>query len=346
METWKSIKIGLTIIGTTIGAGFASGREVWEFFGSYGLGSQYSLFLANVLFLITVMVVLHISRNQHTKNYYGILESLMGKKLANVFDLFTMLYLLSMSVVMFAGSGATFAQWNYSYMLGVLFIAVMVFIVLLFDVEGLVSIQTFIIPILVGVLLFVCIRFIVNFEGPIQGGETEAVTWPSGITYAALNIVPLIAVLSTLGGELKSRREMWVAGLVSTIGLASISMVMNYSLIKMSDEIATYEIPLFSLLQEYPTGMIAVVSIILWLAIYTTALSGVHGIVSRVSSLVRCPAWLLSLLLIFLMIPLSQFGFSTLVSVLYPIYGVLNLFVLGLLILYPISRSFDISERK
>lgn len=346
METWKSIKIGLTIIGTTIGAGFASGREIWEFFGSYGLGSQYSLFLAMVLFMVMVMVVLTISRNQKTKNYYGILESLMGKKLANLFDVLTMLYLLSMSVVMFAGSGATFAQWNYSYMLGVLFIAVMVFIVLLFDVEGLVSIQSFITPILVGVLLFVCIRFIVNFEGPVLGEEREAVSWPSGITYAALNIVPLIAVLSTLGGELKTKRELWIAGLVSTFGLASIAMLMNYSLIKMSDDIATYEIPLFSLLQEYPTGMIAVVSVILWLAIYTTALSGVHGIVSRVSTLVTCPAWLLSLLLIVLMIPLSQFGFSTLVSVLYPIYGVLNLFVLGLLILYPISRSFETLERK
>lgn len=341
MGLWRSTKIGLTIIGTTIGAGFASGREVWEFFGSYGQDSQYSLLLAMILFLVTVTVVLSISQSQQTKNYYAILETLMGKRLAALFDILTMLYLLSMSVVMFAGSGATFTQWNYSYMIGVLFIAVMVFIVLLFDVEGLVSIQSFIIPVLVGVLLFVCIRFIVGNQVVEQATPIEANSWPSGITYAALNIVPLIAVLSTLGGELKTKRELWLAGLVSTVGLASIAMLMNYSLMQMSEEIGTYEIPLFSLLQGYPTEMIVVVSVILWLAIYTTALSGVHGIVSRVSSVLPFPSWLMTLVLIILMIPLSQFGFSTLVSVLYPVYGVLNLFVLGLLILYPISRRME-----
>lgn len=341
MGIWRATKIGLTIIGTTIGAGFASGREVWEFFGSYGQDSQYSLLLANILFLVTVTVILYISQSQDTKNYFAILETLMGKRLASLFDILTMLYLLSMSVVMFAGSGATFAQWNYSYMMGVLFIAVMVFIVLLFDVEGLVSIQSFIIPILVGVLLFVCIRFIIGYQGVEQATMMEANSWPSGITYAALNIVPLIAVLSTLGRELKTKKELWMAGLVSTVGLASISMLMNHALMKMSDEIATYEIPLFSLLQGYPTGMIIVVSIILWFAIYTTALSGVHGIISRVASVFPIPSWIMTLGLILLMIPLSQFGFSTLVSVLYPVYGVLNLFVLGLLILYPISRRME-----
>ncbi|RXT08886.1 GerAB/ArcD/ProY family transporter [Ammoniphilus sp. CFH 90114] len=338
---WRAVKIGLTIIGTTIGAGFASGREIWEFFGSYGVRSQYSLLLAMVLFFIMVIVVLNISKTKQTANYYGVLEALMGKRLAAVFDVLTMLYLLSMSVVMFAGSGATFAQWNYSYMIGVLFIAVMVFVVLLFDVKGLVSIQSFIIPVLIGVLLFVCIRFIMGYEAVGQANQVDTDSWPSGITYAALNIVPLIAVLSTLGGELKTRRELWVAGLVSTAGLASIALLMNYSLMQMSEEISTYEIPLFSLLQQYPTGMIIVVSVILWLAIYTTALSGVHGIVSRVSSILTVPSWVMSFILILLMIPLSQFGFSTLVSVLYPIYGVLNLFVLGLLILYPISRRLE-----
>lgn len=337
----RSMKVGLTIIGTTIGAGFASGREIWEFFGSYGLRSQYSLVLAMILFFLTVLIVLWISKSSQTTNYYGILEALMGKKLAGVFDILTMLYLTSMTIVMFAGSGATFAQWNISYMLGVLFIAISVFIVLLFDVRGLVSIQSFIIPILTGVLLFVYLRFIFGQGENVAVSDTNMVSWPSGVTYAALNIVPLIAVLSTLGQELKSKGEIWLAAGVSTIGLSSIALLMNYSLIKVSDSIAQYEIPLFSLLENYPTGMIVVVSVILWFAIYTTALSGVHGIVSRISSFLHSPTWVITLVIIVGMIPLSLFGFSTLVNVLYPIYGVLNLFVLGLLILYPISKGID-----
>lgn len=341
MGIWRAVKVGFTIIGTTIGAGFASGREIWEFFGSYGKNSQYSLLLAMILFMVTVSIVLWISRTHQTTNYYGILETLMGRRLARIFDVLTMLYLLSMSVVMFAGSGATFVQWNMSYLLGVYFIAITVFLVLLFDVKGLVTIQSFIIPVLTGVLLFVYIRFIMSFQGISQENEISAISWPSGITYAALNVVPLIAVLSTLSCELKTKGEMWLASGISTIGLTAIAILMNHSLMKVSDEIAQYEMPLFSLLQNYPIEMIAVVSIMLWLAIYTTAISGVHGIVSRILPVFRYPSWAITLLIIAVMIPLSLFGFSTLVSILYPIYGVLNLFVLGLLILYPIGKGMD-----
>lgn len=341
MGMGRAIKVGLTIIGTTIGAGFASGREIWEFFGSYGIRSQYSLLLALILFLLMVVVVLWISRSKETNNYYGILEELMGKKLANLFDVLTMLYLLSMSIVMFAGSGATFAQWDYSYLIGVVLMAVAVFLVLLFNVEGLVSIQSFIIPALIGVMLFVCIRFIIGFETKGTEYLVSTTSWPSGVTYAALNIVPLLAVLSTLGPQLKTKRELWVAAGFSTVGLGSIALLMNYSLLQVANEISQYEIPLFSLLQNYSTEMVVMVSVILWLAIYTTALSGVHGIVSRISPYFSVPSWMVTLLVIIGMIPLSLFGFSTLVSVLYPVYGVLNLFVLGLLILYPINRRLD-----
>jgi len=342
VAVWRGLKVGLTIIGTTIGAGFASGREMWEFFTSYGRESQYSLSLAMFLFFITVTIVLWMSANPEITNYYGILRKLMGKKLASIFDILTMLYLLSMSIVMFAGSGATFSEWNFSYTFGVIFIALTVFLVLLFDVDGLMSIQSFIIPILTGVLLFVYIKFL---TGDYEGAQTILgngyVSWPSGITYAALNVVPLIAVVSTLGKELRSKKEIWVSSLVSTGGLALIALLMNSSLLKAGHEIGLYEIPLFALLKGYPTAMIAVVSVILWFAIYTTALSGVYGIVSRISSWFKSPNWLISLVLILMMIPLSNFGFSTLVAVLYPIYGVLNLFVLALIILYPISYKTE-----
>ena len=45
----------MTIVGTTIGAGFASGREIWEFFGSYGEESHWGIILSMVLFFLSCM---------------------------------------------------------------------------------------------------------------------------------------------------------------------------------------------------------------------------------------------------------------------------------------------------
>ncbi|WP_353625596.1 hypothetical protein [Bacillus sp. JCM 19041] len=35
---------------------------------------------------------------------------------------------------------------------------------------------------------------------------------------------------------------------------------------------------------------------------------------------------------------MTMFGFSTLISILYPLYGVLNLYILAALILYPVLK--------
>lgn len=337
----RMLKVAMTIIGTTIGAGFASGREVWEFFGTYGEKSYYSLIIATLLFYLSITTVLWISFTEKTCSYKSILEKLMGNKLSRVFDILIMIYLLSMSVVMFAGSGATFSQWNIPYIVGVFFMAAAVYIVLLFDIRGLLSLNSVIIPIMITILVYVCLNYIISFDVIKNNGTIPAapMAWPSGITYVSLNIVPLIAVLSTLGGLLNSRREVVITGMISSAGLGMIAFFMNYSLLLAGKEVNFYEIPLFFLLHNYPTAATIIVSIILWFAIYTTALSGLYGLIIRIMDFVKYPGWMVTATVIFLMIPLSQMGFSTLVKFLYPLYGVINLFVLALLILYPLQRG-------
>ncbi len=337
---WRGLNVGFTIIGTTIGAGFASGREIWEFFGSYGPASLNSLGLAMILFVFTSMIILWIGKNQRTGNYYDLLEHLLGKGMGKVFDWITLFYLLSMSVIMFAGSGATFAQWHLPFMIGVTAIAITVYIVVLFDVKGLMMMNTVIVPILVSILLYVSLQFIRGFDGtPATETFGKQPVWPSGVIYASLNILPLLGVLSTLGRQMRSNLEIVVAGVVCLVGLGAVAYLMNDALLKVGNEVHLYEIPLFSLLTSYPVEMILIVSLILWLAILTTAISGIYGIILRLKQVLRIPVWLLTAGLIVMIIPLSYLGFSTLVKLIYPIYGMINLFVLALLLLYPFARD-------
>lgn len=340
MKSWTGTKIGFTIIGTMIGAGFASGREVWEFFASYGQKSAPGLLLAIGLFAVCSFTIMYIGVEVKADHYLQILQELMGKKIAVLFDSLILFYLFSVSVVMFAGSGATFSQWNASYVAGVLVMAVAVYIVLLFDINGLMSMNTVIIPILTSVLIYVCLQYLLGSDEPldVRPFASEESVWPSAVIYSALNVIPLMAVLSTLNTQIRTRKDIWVATLVSTVGLGAVAILLNRALLYVGDEIHLYEIPLFSLLKLYPIAMIAVVTVILWMAIYTTAVSCVHGIMFRMSRMVRLSRPWLALILVLVMIPLSQLGFSVLIKYLYPIYGMLNLFLLGLLILYPISK--------
>ncbi|MCL7747482.1 hypothetical protein [Halalkalibacter alkaliphilus] len=331
----NGLKWMFLIIGTMIGAGYASGRELWEFFGAE---SGLAIILFAVLFIISVKVILNISYENKSKHYLPVLQVLMGKRLSQMYDVMIIIYLFSTTVIMLAGGGATLEVIHIPYWLGTLIIGGMVVILFLWDTKGMTSMNAFIIPILIVFLIAILLAFQYLKGFPIEFKIDAQHNWPSALTFTALNILPLIAVLGAIGHEIKHKGEMWIASLGSGIILGSISFLYNESLLQVASDIMLYEIPLFAILKHYPYFMMLIMSALLWLAIYTTAAAGVFGLLSRMRAWVKGPAWLIALLLIAIMAPLTTFGFSTLISVLYPLYGVLNLFVLASILLYPIMN--------
>lgn len=337
-----SLKICFTIVGTNIGAGFASGREIWEFFGSYGTGSTFYLVVSIALFSICSMIILWISWRQKTDHYFGILKLIMGKRMANWFDGLILLYLILSTLVMFAGSGATFSQWNMSYLFGSSVLAIAVWLILFYDVKGLMSLNYILMPSLTVILCIVCVSFLLYGEPqpvPVQTEMEWLPVWPSAVTYAALNVIPLMAVLATLGRQIRHPLEIGIAGVGSGICLGGVGVLFNLSLLRIENMIPQYDIPLFALIHSFSPVWFAVISIILWLAIYTTAVSGMYGAVFRISSWISVPKWSIALMMTVFMVPLSQFGFANLVKVIYPIYGILNLFILSMILLYPLQKQ-------
>ncbi len=332
-------RIALTIIGTTIGAGFASGREIWEFFTSYGLQSVIGITIAMILFSISSMIILWISWKNRTTNYFELLILLMGKRLAKLFDVFIFLYLISGSIVMFAGSGATFKQWNIPFLLGVVIIAVAIWLVIIRGVNGLMNLNSLLVPFLIIIIVFVSYNYVIH-HSIIYGDflRQHLKVWPSAVTYAAFNVISLLGVLSTMGAKINSKKEIVLGGILSSIGLTLVAIVLNLALLRVHMA-QKFEIPLFALIEANQEILSVLVTIILWLAIYTTALSNIHGIVSRVQKKVNYSTEKISAIFIFGMIPLAFIGFSTLVKYLYPFYGVVNLYVLAVLILYPFQFS-------
>jgi len=335
----NGVKLGFTIIGTTIGAGFASGREIWEFFSSYGEQSINGILIAMLLFALSSMFIIWISYQHKTENYYQVLEILMGKPLAKLFDGFIFLYLFSGSMVMFAGSGAAFEQWNISFLAGVFLLAISVWLVLIRGVNGLMNINSLVIPFLVIILIYVPLQY-VSTQRYLSGEFIRAhlEVWPSAVTYSALNVISLLGVLSTMGKKVNGTKEIFLGGAFAAGFLGIIAILLNSSLLRVK-YVQQYEIPLFSLVPVGKPMLLFIVMVILWIAIYTTALSNIHALVHRLQKRWNVAAGKISFFIIVIIIPLTFIGFSTLVNFLYPLYGVLNLYVLAVLILYPFQTT-------
>ncbi|GIN13123.1 hypothetical protein J26TS2_29900 [Shouchella clausii] len=331
----NGLKWMFLIVGTVIGAGYASGRELWEFFGAE---SGLAILLFAVLFTISCSVILTIARKEKTTHYLPILEKLLGRRLAKAYDWMIILYLFSVTVIMLAGAGATLEVYNIPFWLGVVINAGLVVFMFAKDMTGMTKVNAFLIPVLIICLVAVLlvyqssIGFSFTFDIHMQHN------WPAAMTFTSLNILPIVAVLSAVGNQIKHKGEIYIASIGSGLLLGTISYLYNESLLSVAQEIIFYEIPLFVILKHYPSIMVLAISLLLWLAIYTTAASGVFGLIARLRTNVQGEAWLIALLLVACMAPMTMFGFSTLISILYPLYGILNLFILASLVLYPIVK--------
>jgi uncharacterized membrane protein YkvI len=335
------IKAGLKwmflIIGTMIGAGYASGRELWEFFGNE---SGFAIVLFSILFSICCSVIMRISYSQKTIHYLPVLQLLMGKKLTKLYDYMIILYLFSVTVIMLAGGGATLEVFNLPYWLGIIIISGLLILLFFWDTKGITSMNSIVVPVLIIFLLSILLSFQLKEGFSINLNLNSQGNWPSAFTFTALNILPLVAVLAGIGSEIKSKGEIWIASVGSGLVLGGISFLYNESLLKVAHDIMFYEIPLFAILKQYPYFMVLVMSVLLWVAIYTTAASGLFGLTTRFRRYLSVPLWALAFFLILAMIPLTKIGFSTLIAVLYPLYGVLNLYILASILLYPIAKNY------
>ncbi|MFD1172942.1 YkvI family membrane protein [Oceanobacillus picturae] len=327
------IKWMFLIIGTTIGAGYASGRELWQFFGHE---SGLAILLFAMFFSLSCGVIMSLSFKKQSVHYLPVLRIIVGKRMTGIYDVMIFLYLFTTTVVMIAGSGATGQAFNFPYWWGIGIMLMALIALFMKDINGLLSINQFILPPLLGGLVYVLLLFTIDQELELFSHWREQRNWTAAFPFTALNILPLIAVLGAVGNKVKSKKEIWVACIGSGVLLGVISYIYNNSLIQIADELLLYEIPLFAILQHYPVQMIIFISILLWFAIFTTAASGILGIVTRIQSYVNKPLWLIVVVTLVTMIPLTALGFSTLVSYLYPIYGILNLYVLTRLLLFPL----------
>ncbi|WP_243292732.1 hypothetical protein [Bacillus sp. FJAT-47783] len=325
------------ILGTVIGAGYASGRELWQFFG---FESGLAIILFTIFFIISCYVIMKISYEEQSEHFFPVLERLIGAKLSHVYDVLIVLYLFTTTVVMIAGGGATLQALTVPYWLGIGFFCFLLVLLFLWDVKGLLSLNSVLIPILLIGLLYVLFHFHTEHANVWTFNWQEQYNWPAAFTFTSLNILSIVAVLSAIGKEIKGLPEAKVASIGSGVILGGISYLYNETLTQIADKVSHIEIPLFAILDDSPYVMFLIMSFMLWMAIYTTAAAGIFGLATRFKKILNIPLWVLAFLFIVLMVPFTKYGFATLVSILYPIYALINLYLVVAILLFPITNRY------
>ncbi len=341
-EWGNIIKVACIYMATIIGAGFASGQEIVKFFLTYYTGGFYGILLAGGLFSIIGYIVLDKVYRERIRNYDELVFPMVGWVLGWVMEIAVTLFMLCLFCVMIAGMGnVVSSQLNLPLNRAIVGVSIVCMIVMLTDVKGIVTISTFITPVLI-VGIVATGLYVIIFKDTSVFNVTNFIpsltkNWVfSALTYVSYNSIMSMVVMSSLLPYLKSRKVGIVGGIAGGMMLCVIALLINTALFLFYPEVLTRELPMLDIVSKYSITLTRIYTLVLCLAMFVSAITSGFYFIERVSSKTKLNIRILTVILCALVVPLAGFGFSNIISTVYPIFGYIGMFMVFAVVLYGI----------
>lgn len=325
------LKVVFVIIGTMIGAGFASGQEMYLFFFSYGIKGIIGLLIASLIIGVVIFKTFQIVNKYQIGTYKEFLDILIQKnrKTKAIINTIINLFILITFFIMIAGFGAYFEQeLGINSLIGSAILAFSTFFIFMTSIKGVVKANELLVPILIGFLIIIGIlnikeiHFLELENYIIRRNQSSFIL--SAILYSSYNSILLIPVLLTLKDYIQDKKQIAKIASLSTVIIAILSIIVFLLLIRVDVDITKLEMPAvyvvtnrFKILR-YAYGFIILGSI------FTTAISLGTSFLQNITKN-RKSYTQVAVVMCITSVLISRIGFSNLVNLLYPIFGYLGL---------------------
>jgi uncharacterized membrane protein YkvI len=331
MKHWaKSIQVALVFIGTVVGAGFASGKEVLQFFTRFGHWGAYLIIISTLFFVWIGAKVMLLAAELKARSYEDLNKHLFGENTGRWVSHLMLIVLLGVNAVMLAGAGSVFSEHlNLSYQTGLLVTMFACFLLLRKGMSAILTINTVVVPLMIGFSAFLVIETLRNPLSDQWLRAPNAVSpWAAGLSpflYAAFNLSMSQAVLVPLGTAIGDARILRKGAWIGGIGIGALLLAGHFALSSRMPGIAQFDIPMGGIARELGAWLHWVYVFLIFMEIFTTLVADIYGLTLQLHERTKASPWMLTAALLLLCFLAGQFGFGTLLSTLYPMFGLLSL---------------------
>jgi len=326
-ETRSVGRAAATYIGTVVGAGFASGQEVLQFFSLHGARGLPAIFVATLGFFVYGLASMEIGRIRNATSHGPVLEEAVGRTLAPFLDLVTTFFLFGALSAMISGAGSVLHQeFGLPWTVGAIALAFVTLVTVLFGLKGVVYAVSSVVPFLIAGVLVIGVAVLFQrglvFRTPPPGFQPAVRTWGwSGVNYVSYNIIMAVPVLAALGAHSSSRRRNVRSCLLGAAGLGAGLTVVYLTLVVSFPDSATYEVPMARLASEVHYLGRPLYSTIFLSEVYTTAVANLYGFAARIAHPETPNFRAAAVGAVFLGVLTASIGFANLVRIVYPVVG-------------------------
>ena len=355
-ELIKIFQVATVFIGTIVGAGLASGKEITEFFTQYGTKSFLGIICCGIFYILISSIISKISIDYNLSSYSDVMSTISPNIFGKFTGIITTLFLISSASIILAGSGALIHQFfGIPKIVGSLIMIFIAIFFLLRDTEGLIEVNSFIVPALIITLTLITTLYFAFCKDSVSLNNISS--FPSKksgilistILYAGYNTLSASGVLVPLSTQMKNTNTMTIGVICGAIGLTILCFMINLLLTVNQPYIYKYEIPLLFVANRFGNILQALLLVIIWLEMFSTEVSDVYSISKTLEQTFHIEFKKAIFIVIIFALLISQFGFGNLITKLYPMFGLLSLiFIFQCIIFFIKHRKYTskITEKK
>lgn len=324
------LKIAGAFVGFLVGAGFASGQELLQFFVSFGVWGLAGIALSTAAFILLGMTLANLGSELQATSHKEVVRAICGPWLSKPIDLLMTFFMFAIAVVMLAGAGVLLEQkLGLPAAWGSALVTLLVIAATCLKLKKVLTLISSITPLLILVALGIAIYALATQETDLTtlnqlALEQNAATshWALGaMLYVSYNIFGCVAILAISSGAAKDRRKATWGGILGGITLGALMMTISLAMLSRLDSLVDTPMPMLALALEVSPALSSLVSIVILLMIFNTAVGCLYSFSSRFLQADTTSFRVGSLIAGIIAYACSMFGFVSLVGMVYPVFG-------------------------
>lgn len=317
-----------------LGAGFASGQEIFTFFTRYKIKGFYGIAISGFIFSFIGYAILEIAYQKKITSSAQFIKLLFGN-ISYIAEFINQIFLFILYFTMLSATGATLNQeFNLPYIFGIVLMAILCLIFCLAGTNFIAKINFLISPILFIGSIFIGLYIIIKHESmPVFFAQNK--NWlKSAILYPSYNIITgicvLVPIINTLSDKKNGKYGAILGGIfMSILGfITSLAIFLNYNLA------CKTQIPMLAIANKYSTVIKYIYLVVFILAVFSTAIGNFFGL-CEILQQKKFP--MPKIFVTVISIIFANIQFNHLVSKIYPVFGYIGLFEIILISVFYFS---------
>ncbi|SUM35576.1 hypothetical protein [Mammaliicoccus fleurettii] len=350
--------IASAFIGVIVGAGFASGQEVLQYFTSFGVMGIFGGIITTALFAYVGMMLVWLGSKMKTDSHKEVIHKVTGKSAFGsivgwTIDLVIIFTLFGVGVVMLAGAGSNLSQqFGLAPIIGTLIMTVLILLAGMLKVEGVVKVIGNITPFLIVFIVIISVYsfFTVDtsFAELNKISDSYSSTLPNwfiaGINYASFNTAVGASMAIVMGGAEKDSKIASMGGLLGGLALGVMIILSHLAIFSKLDTVGDLDMPMLGIVNEISPILGVFMAIVIFGMIFNTGLGMFYAFASRFTFVGTNSFKIFYIVSVIVGLGLSSVGFTDLVAIFYPLIGYLGLVLILVLIYAPFKMKFGKKE--